>query len=91
MWGNETVSFDAHGDPPGRYDIMNLQQHERTGEYEYVHVGSWISQANGSRIFDLFRPFEWPEKLSALNTSTGIPESVCSKPCGKGQAKVSNW
>lgn len=92
-WGNETVSFDEYGDPPGRYDIMNLQQVSKS-TYEYVHVGSWVSltgsnHENGDNDFQVFRPFQWPVKSLTANSSSPIPESVCSKPCPKGQAKVS--
>jgi len=101
-WGNETVSFDEQGDPPGRYDIMNLQRKESTTrglfEYEYVHVASWVSLANGSNDFTIFKDFVWPEKSlqtsvtspnisSTPITSLSIPESVCSRPCPRGQAK----
>lgn len=88
VWGNETVSFDEFGDPPGRYDIMNFQQ-EDNGEHRYVHVGSWVSQSNGGRDFELFKPFQWPTNTIQANSTNPIPESVCSKPCPKGQAKVS--
>lgn len=99
-WGNETISFDEQGDPPGRYDIMNLQR-TSSSEYQYVHVGSWISLPNGSNEFTVFKPFQWPERslmttttfisgnLSTQTTTTAvsIPESVCSRPCPRGQAK----
>lgn len=91
-WGNETISFDEFGDPPGRYDIMNLQQVSKSS-YEYVHVGSWVSltgsnHENGDNDFQVFRPFQWPVKSLTANSTSPIPESVCSKPCPKGQAKV---
>ncbi|XP_076047779.1 metabotropic glutamate receptor 1-like isoform X5 [Oratosquilla oratoria] len=72
---NETVSFDARGDPPGRYDIMNYQRLQN-GSYEYVHVGTWD---NGS--LTLHSPV-------VFKTSDGQPpNSVCSEPCGLGQVK----
>jgi hypothetical protein len=99
-WGNETISFDEQGDPPGRYDIMNLQRKESNSkgifEYEYVHVGSWISLPNGSNEFNVFKSFQWPDKVlqtttntssSTQSTSLMTPESVCSRPCPRGQAK----
>lgn len=79
IWGNESVEFDENGDPPGRYDIMNYQQIGQN-EYDYVHVGSWISGGD----FNLFRDFQWP--ILTVNGSLP-PESVCSKPCPKGEAK----
>lgn len=83
-WGNETVSFDEHGDPPGKYDIMNLQE-TSANEVEYVHVGSWVSLANGDKEFNMFRSLQWSER--SLTSLARIPESVCSRPCPKGQAK----
>lgn len=41
-WDDDLVEFDKHGDPPGRYDIMNYQELKK-GEFEYVQVGEWIS------------------------------------------------
>ncbi len=61
---------------------MNYQQ-SNTGEYDYVHVGSWISGGD----FTLFRQLQWPQ--IGINGSLP-PESVCSKPCPKGQAKVTS-
>ena len=37
---NELVLFDANGDPPGHYDIMNFQQ-VGNNSMEYVAVGTW--------------------------------------------------
>ena len=37
---NELVLFDANGDPPGHYDIMNFQQ-VANNSMEYVAVGTW--------------------------------------------------
>ncbi|KAI1298763.1 Metabotropic glutamate receptor 5 [Halotydeus destructor] len=86
-WGNETISFDQYGDPPGRYDVMNFQKQDN-GNYDYVQVGTWISTPTASgRDFNLFKPFQWLPKMIDTNSSSGIPESVCSKPCNKGHEK----
>ncbi|XP_076356976.1 metabotropic glutamate receptor 5-like [Tachypleus tridentatus] len=77
VWNNETVRFDANGDSPGRYDIMNYQRMNST-KYDYVKVGSWI---NG--VLKLDRAFQWG-KITAGNSP---PKSVCSKPCGRGEIK----
>ena len=37
---SELVLFDANGDPPGHYDIMNFQR-VGNNSMEYVAVGSW--------------------------------------------------
>ncbi|RWS01055.1 metabotropic glutamate receptor 1-like protein 2, partial [Dinothrombium tinctorium] len=80
VWGNDTVEFDQNGDPPGRYDIMNFQRDENN-EYNYVHIGSWDSSGN----LTVFRDYQWPMSADG-NASSNPPESVCSKPCPKGQA-----
>lgn len=76
------------------YDIINYQELKK-GEYDYVQVGEWNSDSNLS----IYRPIQWPREremviqsnyteIKVLNKHTSIPESVCSKPCPKGQAKV---
>lgn len=57
---------------------MNFQEVNDT-EYRYIKVGSWKT---GN--LDMLRPIQF-------NTEAGrnmLPESVCSKPCAKGQMKV---
>ena len=95
--GNETISFDENGDPPGKYDIMNFQQTSEF-DFKYVHVGSWSSHIPTSAEADFrkpklktFRPLRWPQASfsSSSNSSLlSVPESVCSKPCAKGEKKV---
>lgn len=74
---------------------MNFQELKK-GEYDYVQVGEW----NSGGHFRINKPIQWPRKremviqsnyteIKVLNKHTPIPESVCSKPCPKGQAKVS--
>ncbi|XP_047475427.1 uncharacterized protein LOC125029528 isoform X3 [Penaeus chinensis] len=73
---NETVSFDSHGDPPGRYNIMNYQRLEN-GSFDYVRVGIWD---NGSLIVHEDRVvFNFPDRQP--------PTSVCSVPCNNDQYK----
>lgn len=67
---------------------MNFQELKK-GEYDYVQVGEW----NSGGHFRINKSIQWPLKLvtpSNGNQSSqlSIPESVCSKPCPKGQAKV---
>lgn len=104
-WGNETVKFDEKGDPPGRYDVMNFQRNG-SNNYQYVHVGSWESLADGAYDFKISPDITWPAKtiqplppgFSSSNNKSYynnslvpynplIPESVCSRPCPRGQAK----
>lgn len=81
-WGNETVKFDENGDPPGRYEIVNYRKVDDV-EYDYVHVASWVSGGH----LNIFEEIHWPANIGA-NSSSGVPESVCSRPCKKGQEKV---
>ena len=53
-YGTETVQFDSNGNPPGWYDIMNYQRHNKQ-QYGYVQIGSW---RNGT----LDMP-DWPAKM----------------------------
>lgn len=82
VWYNETLYFNRSGDPPGRYDIMNFQK-SADNKYDYFHVGSWDSNANQLHTWS---PFQWPPGI--VNSSDQVPESICSKPCHKGHAKV---
>lgn len=80
-----------------RYDIMNYQElpHKR-GEYDYVKVGEWESGEKSS--FSINQMIQWPREreitlqtnfteIKVLNKIFTLPESVCSKPCPRGQAK----
>uniref|UniRef100_A0A8C5CT90 Glutamate receptor, metabotropic 5a n=1 Tax=Gadus morhua TaxID=8049 RepID=A0A8C5CT90_GADMO len=71
----ETIYFDAHGDSPGRYEIMNFK-HTGNSEYSYIHVGSW--DQGGLRMDD--------EEIWTNNSD--IIQSVCSEPCQRAQIKV---
>eukprot|EP00090_Calanus_glacialis_P014753 TRINITY_DN23618_c0_g1_i1.p1 TRINITY_DN23618_c0_g1~~TRINITY_DN23618_c0_g1_i1.p1 ORF type:complete len:691 (-),score=130.24 TRINITY_DN23618_c0_g1_i1:169-2037(-) len=75
---NELVLFDANGDPPGHYDIMNFQQ-VGNNSMEYVAVGTWN---NGT--LNLHSPVQF-HPLSTKHAN--IFESVCSKECGIGEFK----
>ena len=76
---------------------MNFQEMSKKGEYDYVQVGEWSSASVSG--FRIYKPIQWPRKremviqsnyteIKVLNKHTTLPESVCSKPCPKGQAKV---
>lgn len=61
----------------------SMQRPEETEyQYEYALVGSWSSNEK----LNLFAPIRWPAIESASGDSP--PQSVCSLPCAKGQAKV---
>uniref|UniRef100_A0A8C2Z180 Metabotropic glutamate receptor 5 n=1 Tax=Cyclopterus lumpus TaxID=8103 RepID=A0A8C2Z180_CYCLU len=71
----EGILFDANGDSPGRYEIMNFKKMGKD-YYDYIVVGSWDNR--GLKIDD---DEIWPNKDSVI-------KSVCSEPCDKGQIKV---
>lgn len=61
---------------------MNYQKINGT-KYDYVRIGGWDSgnlTINNRQIY-------WPRRASHGAT---LVESVCSKPCPKGQVKVSS-
>lgn len=75
---------------------MNYQERTK-GEYDYVQVGEWDSNGHFIINHDLV---QWPREREAVSRSNytdlrmftrrnTTPESICSKPCPKGQAKVS--
>ncbi|XP_074651721.1 metabotropic glutamate receptor 5-like [Tubulanus polymorphus] len=78
----EVLTFDSHGDPPGRYDIMNfrpIRLENGTVKYIYREVGQWDRRnltMNRSAIY-------WHRNGEGV-------VSVCSRPCPKGQVKVIN-
>lgn len=65
-----------------RYDIMNFQKvrfGKSNASYQYSRVGQWDSGVLDMEDAEIY----WPR------TGKGeITESVCSKPCPKGNIKV---
>ncbi|XP_056297661.1 metabotropic glutamate receptor 5b [Pseudoliparis swirei] len=70
----EGILFDANGDSPGRYEIMNFKKMGKD-YYDYVVVGSWDN--HGLKIDD-----------HEIWASRDGVKSICSEPCDKGQIKV---
>ncbi|KAM7342468.1 mangetout [Cochliomyia hominivorax] len=68
--------FDSNGDGPARYNIIHFKQSNK-GQYHWVKVGEYYEgelRLNMSEVqFKLLHPKP--------------PESVCSLPCERGQAK----
>uniref|UniRef100_A0A1I8NMS5 G-protein coupled receptors family 3 profile domain-containing protein n=1 Tax=Stomoxys calcitrans TaxID=35570 RepID=A0A1I8NMS5_STOCA len=68
--------FDTNGDGPARYNIIHFKQ-SKEGQYNWVKVGEYYEgelRLNMSEVqFKLMQPKP--------------PESVCSLPCERGQAK----
>ncbi|CAF0831411.1 unnamed protein product [Didymodactylos carnosus] len=79
----EEVFFDANGDGPGRYDILNLQGTVTGSDVNltYAHVGTWntgVLELNSSSMHF----FADQRQLSTLNVS-----QYCSETCRKGHVK----
>lgn len=86
---NQEVSFDKHGDPPAwlitiihsiynrifRYDILNY-----IGKKGFRYAADFRRDRAGRHILNMTT-----EPIMFYDKSSRIPESVCSKPCGKGQ------
>lgn len=76
---------------------MNYQERSK-GEFDYVQVGEWDSNGHFIVNHDLI---QWPREREIVTPRSNytdlrlytrrntLPESICSKPCPKGQAKVS--
>ncbi|XP_065367010.1 metabotropic glutamate receptor 2-like [Calliphora vicina] len=68
--------FDSNGDGPARYNIIHFKQ-SNEGQYHWIKVGEYYEgelRLNMSEVqFKLLHPKP--------------PESVCSLPCERGQAK----
>ncbi|XP_076445848.1 LOW QUALITY PROTEIN: metabotropic glutamate receptor 5-like [Babylonia areolata] len=77
------VHFDAHGDPPGRYEILNyqpIQQDDGRVTYDYVTIGQWMTGALDLNVSAIY----WPRQGRDADNSF---RSVCSQPCGPGFVK----
>lgn len=70
------VSFDAHGDPSGTYNIVNLQK--RNGSWEFHRIGSWVSSSSPHLDID-------DDMIMWNGDSKGEPpKSVCQEVCSPG-------
>uniref|UniRef100_A0A803KE91 G-protein coupled receptors family 3 profile domain-containing protein n=1 Tax=Xenopus tropicalis TaxID=8364 RepID=A0A803KE91_XENTR len=74
------VFFDAKGNPPAIYDIVNWRVNPR-GTLEQVTVGSYNLNAPDGNILNIVSP-----DLDFLLLS--VPVSKCSPSCGSGFRKV---
>ncbi|XP_075434015.1 extracellular calcium-sensing receptor-like [Ascaphus truei] len=74
--------FDAKGNPPALYDIVNWHL-SATGSLEQVKVGSYVSSAPDGKILRV--------DSAAIVWATGdtqVPLSVCSPSCTSGFRKM---
>ena len=82
---NSSIKFNENQEIDGAYSIINFQQ-RKTGEWEYINVGSWRSLRNSSE-----------EKKGELNIDDSLvswgnarkhpPKSYCSQPCAARQLR----
>ncbi|VDM93187.1 unnamed protein product, partial [Onchocerca ochengi] len=72
---NQEVYFDAKGDPPAWYDVLNYVGGEEgfrmVGEFRKKRRGAFLKITKSDIMF--------------YDKTNQIPESVCSKPCKIGQ------
>ncbi|XP_013414979.1 metabotropic glutamate receptor [Lingula anatina] len=73
------VKFDKQGDILAQYDIEQLQN--KSSDYKQVAVASWDADVGHVQLVDQ-NPIIW---VTSESVSLETPESVCSKPCGKGE------
>ncbi|XP_054752506.2 metabotropic glutamate receptor 3-like [Lytechinus pictus] len=84
---NGRVEFLDNGDMGGRYGIKNLQLAD--GVYNFVDIGTWVDTDSGERLV-INQDITWyiQGNYSLWNEDTGVPQSVCSKPCDTGQKRT---
>ncbi|KAL5285744.1 GPRMGL5 family protein [Megaselia abdita] len=68
--------FDANGDGPARYNIIHFKQVEY-GKFQWVKVGEYYQGSLNLNMTEVQFKLQHPKP----------PESVCSLPCERGQAK----
>nr|XP_015216196.1 PREDICTED: extracellular calcium-sensing receptor-like [Lepisosteus oculatus] len=78
----ERVFFDYNGDPPARYELINLQSNAE-GHTEFVNIG----------YYDTSRPKGQQFIMNNVNIVWGggwdkVPVSVCSESCPPGTRKA---
>lgn len=73
---NDEFSFGPNADGPARYNIIHFKQ-VSPGDFQWVQVGEY---QNGQLLINL-------SEVQFRLDKKEMPESVCSHPCKKGQAK----
>ncbi|XP_058833240.1 metabotropic glutamate receptor 8 isoform X3 [Topomyia yanbarensis] len=72
----DRFNFDSNGDGPARYNIIHFKQIE-IDKYKWIKVGEYYQ---GELRLNM-------EELQFGIKNPNAPESVCSRPCERGQAK----
>ncbi|XP_062564538.1 metabotropic glutamate receptor 2-like [Armigeres subalbatus] len=72
----DRFNFDINGDGPARYNIIHFKQME-PDKYKWIKVGEYYQGELRLNMEDI--------QFGIKNPSP--PESVCSRPCERGQAK----
>lgn len=75
LTGDE-FNFDPNGDGPARYNIIHFKQVAQ-GKHDWVKIGEYKHGRLNLNMNDIQFNFKQPKP----------PESVCSLPCERGQAK----
>ncbi|OQR71791.1 metabotropic glutamate receptor 5-like [Tropilaelaps mercedesae] len=76
--GSSNASETIQVNPPGVYNIYNFRK-VKERSYDYVQIGTW---KGGLQL--------WEDPVFK-GGSRILPESICSKPCEKGQIKSVWW
>ncbi|CAD5206117.1 unnamed protein product [Bursaphelenchus okinawaensis] len=71
----QDISFDANGDPPAWYDILNY-----VGRKGFRLAGHFRQNRTGQHFLAMTK-----EPIMFYDKTSKMPESVCSKPCRVGQ------
>ncbi|KAL7014522.1 hypothetical protein ACKWTF_015984 [Chironomus riparius] len=72
----DEFNFDSNGDGPARYNIIHFKQ-VTPGKYQWVKVGEY---KQGQLLLEM-------NEIQFSYKHAKPPESVCSLPCERGQAK----
>ncbi|WAR06850.1 GRM5-like protein [Mya arenaria] len=79
---SEEVFFDANGDPPPRYYIVNYRKvlnWSGNVTYKYEVIGKW----NSGKLDMDDRMIYWPQHYHG-----NVPRSTCADECAKGHVKT---
>lgn len=80
----DRIKFDKNRSLVNGYDIVNLQM-DSSGQFTYKKVGKWdVSTTDEHKMSLLFYDnIQWKHSVNGSD----VPESICSRSCGKGQQR----